>query len=268
MFSRILEEKKYPILIFISLFFLFLSACNGITSTSPLINSFTANPPGIAAGESATLSWNVTDADNVILNPGSLTVALSGSTSVSPTTTTTYILSATNSAGSTTATVTIIINHTLTIQPGPEGKDSYENPFLHYIVNPGGNAWLTFGSTNLGGYRSYLQFDFDMLPANAEIVSADLKLYQFAGFGAHGFILPVGLHRITQSWTEDNLIYMTSQPDYFPTPESTISITEGNIIWLSWNITDLLQGWVDGSIVNYGVVIKALNEGVGDKYIN
>ena len=262
------ENKVFAILFFVIFCFLLLSSCDTMTHSNPVINIFTASPLSITAGESATLSWNVTDADNVTLNPGSLTVALSGSTFVSPTTTTTYTLTATNSTGSTTAKMTVIIDQTLTIQPGPEGEDSYENPLVHYIFNPGGNAWLTFGSTNLGGYRSYLQFDYDILPANAEIVSADLKLYQFASIGVRGFVFPGGLHQTTQNWTEDNLIYMTSQPDYFSTPESTASVTVGDTGWLTWNITDLLQGWIDGSIVNYGVVIKAINEGVGNNYIN
>jgi hypothetical protein len=96
----------------IILFLVFLTACNGITPSSPIIHSFMADDTIINEGESVTLNWSVTDADSIILNPGSLTVTLSGSTSVSPTSTTTYTLSATNSVGSTTADVTITVNQT------------------------------------------------------------------------------------------------------------------------------------------------------------
>ena len=73
----------------------------------PIINIFSAIPSTINQGESSTLSWSVSKADTVTITPGVVPVASSGSTSVSPVVTTTYILTATNSAGSVTATVTI-----------------------------------------------------------------------------------------------------------------------------------------------------------------
>jgi len=73
----------------------------------PVVDSFVANPPGISAGGSATLSWEVSDATSVAIDPGLGTVALSGSMTVSPTATTTYILMATNAAGKSTATARV-----------------------------------------------------------------------------------------------------------------------------------------------------------------
>jgi len=94
----------------IILLLVFITACEGIPPSSPIINSFTADSTTIDEGDSVTLSWSVTDASTVTINPGGLTVALSGSTSVSPTTTTTYNLTATNSAGSSSSTITITVN--------------------------------------------------------------------------------------------------------------------------------------------------------------
>src|SRR4030042_33348 len=36
----------------------------------PVVNYFTANPPSISAGSSATLSWNVSNATSVTIDPG------------------------------------------------------------------------------------------------------------------------------------------------------------------------------------------------------
>lgn len=68
---------------------------------------FRADPTSITAGGSSTLHWTVTDADTVSIDPGIGLVAATGSMNVSPSQTTTYVLIATNAAGSTSASVTV-----------------------------------------------------------------------------------------------------------------------------------------------------------------
>jgi len=96
----------------IFLLFSLLSAC-GAVPTGPVITSFTADPTTIEEGGSSTLSW-VTNATTVSINHGVGTVtAPSGSISVSPAETTTYALTATNSAGSVTANVIVTVSTAL-----------------------------------------------------------------------------------------------------------------------------------------------------------
>ncbi len=79
--------------------------------TNPAIVSFTASAPNIVAGSSSTLSWVTTGATSITITPGTFTSAsLTGSTPVSPTATTTYTLTATNSAGSVTATASVTVS--------------------------------------------------------------------------------------------------------------------------------------------------------------
>jgi hypothetical protein len=85
-----------------------------VTVAPPAISSFTATPTGIDPGQSSTLAWNVSGADTVMIDNGVGAVSASGSTGVSPAATTTYTLTASNAAGSTTATATVTI-----FQPGP-----------------------------------------------------------------------------------------------------------------------------------------------------
>jgi len=106
--------KKYNYLIFllIILLLIFMTGC-GTTPSKPVINSFTANPLIITAGESSTLAWNVSDATSVSINQGvGSSLALSSSASVFPTATTTYTLTATNAAGTVTATVQVTLSTT------------------------------------------------------------------------------------------------------------------------------------------------------------
>ena len=79
------------------------------TGPSPVVSSFTADPPTIMAGQSSTLSWNVTNAIYTIVSPevGPLRET---SVVVQPTVTTTYKLYATNQYGRTTRSVTVTVH--------------------------------------------------------------------------------------------------------------------------------------------------------------
>ena len=79
----------------------------------PVINSFAASPETIDPGESATLSWDVSGATTVTISPA---IDGAGSSSVErgieqvwPTITTIYRLTATNEAGSSVSSTTIVV---------------------------------------------------------------------------------------------------------------------------------------------------------------
>ena len=76
----------------------------------PVIASFSASPGTITSGQSSTLSWSVSGATELRLDPGNITVTGQTSRSVSPTSTTTYILTATNNAGSLARSVLVTVN--------------------------------------------------------------------------------------------------------------------------------------------------------------
>ena len=267
----ILKVKKYLILFFTIILFAVLSACDGVTPTTPIVNSFTASSTSITEGEVVTLSWAVTNATTVSIDQGTGAVGLSGSTSVSPTSTTTYTLTATNSTDSNTATVTITVNPTvileqnIIIQPGPiEGKDcdvSSSSPVINYGSYPN----LFIGNTiDPSIVRAYLQFNLSAIPTGADIVSADLKLYHNSSTGTTD--LTIGIHKVTSSWQENTLIWI-NQPDYHPIPESSRLVNVDTTDWLSWDITGLLREWLDGSTANYGLVLKDTDEALGNTYI-
>jgi hypothetical protein len=71
---------------------------------------FTANPSSIPAGGQTTLSWSISNASTVTIAPGIGSVAANGSVAVSPTSTTTYTISATGTDGKTvTSTVQVTV---------------------------------------------------------------------------------------------------------------------------------------------------------------
>jgi peptidoglycan-associated lipoprotein len=69
-----------------------------------------ASPSSINKGESATLSWNSTDATELNIAPEVGAVTAQGSTKVTPSDSTTYTITASGPGGSTSSTATVTVN--------------------------------------------------------------------------------------------------------------------------------------------------------------
>src|SRR5439155_3356662 len=80
-----------------------------------------ASPSSINKGESATLSWNSTDATELTIAPEVGAVTAQGSTKVTPSDSTTYTITATGPGGSASATATVTVNAPPPPPPAPTG---------------------------------------------------------------------------------------------------------------------------------------------------
>ena len=85
------------------------TASNVPQGSAPAISSFTASSSSVSAGTPVTLNWNTSSASYLVVSPDAGAVRGTSAT-VTPATTTTYTLYATNSFGRTTATVTITVH--------------------------------------------------------------------------------------------------------------------------------------------------------------
>ena len=85
-----------------------ITSANVPVGTAPAISSFTASAATVAAGTAVTLNWQATGASYYLVTP-QIGPARGGSAVVNPSATTTYTLTATNSFGRTTATVTVTV---------------------------------------------------------------------------------------------------------------------------------------------------------------
>ncbi len=323
---------KYFSLFFAMIVLILVAGCSGTTPTTPIINSFLANPTTITVGESSNLSWSVTDAVGVTIDNGIGSVALTGTTAVNPTTTTTYTLTATNVAGSVTASVTVTVGAafgSIDINSNPDAakvyldgvdtgqvtpiiltnieagshivkldkyhykvwedtavtvnanQTTYLNPPLIYAstqtitlqpdaagidtaiesVFPTNNyallAFTGIGNSASTIVRTYIEFDLSSIPADVRITDADLKLYQYFTIGTDNFT--TGLYKITSDWDESTINW-NLQPTSSTDAEITNNITAGATTWESWDIDTLVQGWLDGTITNYGMMLKDTDE--------
>ncbi len=73
------------------------------------IGSFTASPSEITAGQSTTLSWQLNNATSATISGIGSVDPKAGTTQVSPTVTTTYVLTAKNDTGEVSKSVTVVV---------------------------------------------------------------------------------------------------------------------------------------------------------------
>jgi subtilase family serine protease len=107
----------------------------------PTINSFNAMPAEINPGQWTTIEWSTSGAKKITISPEINNVGSSGSLSLSPNETTTYVLTATNEAGSTTASAVVKVMPVDIGKPDLLITDIFcEGCILHYKIKNQGNA--------------------------------------------------------------------------------------------------------------------------------
>jgi len=133
---------------------------------------------------------------------------------------------------------------------------------------------LTVGYDGIYPNRVPLQFNIAALqsagymPANAVVQSADLGLYLSGS--STGTATTVSAYALTQAWTQGATWNTYDGTNAWGTPggqftsqpvaTSTVSTTPG---WVHWYPSaQLVQGWVDGSVANTGLILKEPNESV------
>jgi hypothetical protein len=190
------------------------------------INSFVISPAVINAGDTATLQWNVTEATTVRIDPGIGNVALSGSEAVSPTVTTTYILTASNDETSTTATTVLTVN-----PMSPPPMVDYFNVTPNSIER-GGSATLEW---NVTGADSVFIDQIGNVPAfGSQLVSPDLTVtYTLIASNSAGTITATSILDVIPgipNYHPENLPVVNS---FYVNPPH---ISLGSSATLDWNV--------------------------------
>ncbi len=137
--------------------FLIIGRPSAPEASSPVILSFSSNPEIINKGESATLTWNVSNATSVVVEPGIGSVALTGSRAVRPPQDAIYTLTATNERDSAQATTRVFVSGSAPLSgtlAGVEGKivfksDRDGNEEI-YVMNADGS-----NQTNVSNNSAY-----------------------------------------------------------------------------------------------------------------
>jgi hypothetical protein len=163
---------------------------NETLPVEPLITKFESSRESILRGEYAVLSWNVLNAEEVMISSVG-DVENSGEKIVYPYDTTTYILTAINSEDSSTESVTVTVTNYLNgdstnivksfyVIPEESGSMIKKSGFLDYEKKPECCAGDT--SANFAA-RAFLSFDISSIPYDAVIEEAILDLSDYGKTG-------------------------------------------------------------------------------------
>jgi hypothetical protein len=203
-----------------------------VTGILPSISNFSSNTDSIIAGQSATLSWSVADAMSVSISPDVGTVSLSGTKGVSPTSTTTYKLTASNGAGNSTASTTV----TVTISNVPVITAFGISPASIKSGEPSTLAWDVIGaksisiSQGIGGVAA---------KGSMLVKPAETSTYVLTASGDYGSVtksVTVSVDTTNTTNTADTAITKTP-PAINTFSASKNSITLGDNITLNWAVT-------------------------------
>ena len=91
-----------------------------------------ASPTSIHSGDSATLTWNSTDATQLSISPDVGAVTAQGSTKIAPTASTTYTITASGPGGSASATASVSVS-TPPPPPPPPAEPSLDELWLREV---------------------------------------------------------------------------------------------------------------------------------------
>jgi RHS repeat-associated protein len=120
--------------------------------------------------------------------------------------------------------------------------------------------WLDIGKDGNGDQRrAFIQFDTSSIPKGAELREGDLHFYVEDGTQRN-----LDLHRVTHSSTsartwnkyDGTNAWGTPGGDITSSPDGSNASVGGTAGWYTISARKMVQGWVDGSLNNYGLILK------------
>jgi hypothetical protein len=152
------------------------------------ILQFGLNPATINVGGQSQLCWQVENATSVSISPGIGTVDATGCRTVNPTTTTTYVLTATNANGSVTASATLTVGSVQII------TFTNDPPFSPIQGGPVTLSWTTSGASQVT--ITGVGVPSGPLPVNGSIIVNPTTNtdYTLTAYGSNGQTVSSVLH--------------------------------------------------------------------------
>ncbi len=134
------------------------------------------------------------------------------------------------------------------------------------------DMWVGYGkggcigsSTDPQITRSLVKFNLSAIPAGTSISSA--RLYLDLGgwcYGTNASPRTVTTYRTLGSWSESSITW-SNMPGFAEAYGATAVGYPSAATWYSFDVTNLVRGWVNGSLANYGITIRG-PEGSGSDF--
>lgn len=159
----------------------------------------------------------------------------------------------------------------LSLQPdSTSAKDTHIYEFKP-TFNYSNNVNLIVSAVAGKNEHSLIQFNLSSIPTDHTISSAKLELYENTGVWNS---TTVNVHRVTTNWNEANSNWteantsnnwITNGGD-FDSKISATTTTTGALGVVNWDITALVESWVNGGVANYGLLLRTTLTGEGAQF--
>jgi YD repeat-containing protein len=158
----------------------------------------------------------------------------------------------------------VVIDPTIIVEPTPTtGQDAMirSTTSTTKTTNYGTSWQLGVGTDATGVARSLLKFDVSWIPPGTLIDAAELRVWYDQGYFTNANSVSLQAHRITASWSESTVTWSNFAGGNGEQVGGTVTKqTFINSRWHSYNLKDLVTRWVDGTVSNHGVMLRATNE--------
>lgn len=156
----------------------------------------------------------------------------------------------------------LIVDPTATLVDTRDGVAYSDNPNQIY------GGILSVGTSGTGIRRSYLGFDTSPVPAGSTVTGAtmaanwDLCVNSGAGYACSIYNHRIDVHRITAAWTAWDPTWNWLVPNHSGVIEASYHrlASEAPGSTNTWSLTGLVQGWVNGTVANNGVMLRLADE--------
>jgi hypothetical protein len=132
--------------------------------------------------------------------------------------------------------------------------------------NYGSNPIVRIGTGGpVGGNtgQGLLKFDLSSIPSSATVLGVTLQATQTDGFVENGF----NVYQLTSDWNEGTVTWSTAPGvggllgTMSVNPNWTNPVIDGLSALSDPDLTALVQGWIDGSVANYGLNLQIVGGG-------
>jgi len=200
-----------------------------VTGAPPSIERFTISSESIYTGQTATLSWSVTGATSVAIQPEVGTVSPSGTKTVSPGSTTKYVITASNNNGNSTALATLTVTASkapiiTTFSASPGSIDSGETSTLTWDVIGAKSININQG---IGGVAS---------KGSTQVAPADTAIYTLRADSDYGSVTKSVTVTVTAT-TPTGPAITTDPPEIKTFSASRNSIVSADTVTLTWVVS-------------------------------
>ena len=120
----------------------------------------------------------------------------------------------------------------------------------------GGESWLNLGRYDFQGtpYRRfvYVEFDLSSIPIGADVAGAKLRLFQQSAGGVDPYW--VWPWTAPAAWSEGNITWNNQPWPAYPNA-ATVGLTLASGTWQEWDVSPIVQDWIQAGKPNYGIVL-------------